>query len=69
MSAYRRAAKVHCGCNNGGDAAAYQDKMYGRGVRIANPAGPKAQGGVPKGQCKVHCTLCKREHVVSDANL
>ena len=42
-----------CTCEN-----EYQDKKYGRKMRVMNPC--KAEGKISK--CKYRCTVCGREH-------
>lgn len=41
--------KITCKCKH-----AYQDKMYGSGVRVANPTSKK----YPDGTIDVRCTVC-----------
>jgi hypothetical protein len=46
--------KVKCNCHEG-QAATYQDKQYGKDVRIANPTAKKDE---------YRCTVCNRIHQV-----
>ena len=48
---------ISCGCNNGGDAARYQDQHYGRGNRVFT---------VKKNGTRV-CTICSKEDKSSAA--
>jgi hypothetical protein len=56
-------ARVACTCSHD-----FQDKTYGRGVRVANLVN-KAKGGVPKGQAVVRCTVCSKEQTISEGRL
>lgn len=53
-------ALVHCSCGND-----YQDKRYGKNVRLANEVG-KPKPVPAKGQMVCRCTVCRREHTVSE---
>lgn len=54
------AALVHCTCPSD-----YQDKRYGKQVRVANEVG-KPKPVPPKGQMICRCTCCKKEHTISE---
>lgn len=54
-------ALVPCKCVN-----EFQDKKYGKGVRVANRT---EKGPVPNGRKKVRCTVCSAEHEVSESSL
>lgn len=51
--------RVLCQCKSDTPAGEFQDKQYGKGVRIANTL-PKAQGSTQKARC----TVCSRVHEV-----
>ena len=59
-------AKVQCSCSTG-DAAAFQDKTYGKGVRVANLSTKSVKPGLSS--VDVYCTVCSRKHIVSDSRL
>jgi len=52
-------AKVACTCEHQA-----QDKLHGRGVRVANTTAKQDQSVV-----EVRCTVCKRLHRVSTAQV
>lgn len=53
-------ALVLCSCGND-----FQDKKYGKQLRVANEIG-KPKPVPPKGQMICRCTVCKKEHTVSE---
>lgn len=59
-------AKVNCSCTTG-DAAAFQDKVYGKGVRVANLATKSVKSGLST--VDVGCTVCGRKHTVQESRL
>lgn len=56
-------ALVNCNCNND-----YQDKKYGRQLRVANEVG-KPKPVPPNGQTICRCCTCKKEHTVNLARM
>lgn len=59
-------AKVYCNCTTG-DAAKFQDQLYGKGIRVANLSTKSVKSNVSS--VDVSCTVCGHKHMVSTTQL
>lgn len=55
-----KTALVNCTCVN-----EFQDKMYGKGVRVTTPKNKSQK----EGSFVVRCTVCLREHTLPSSGL
>lgn len=60
-------ALVQCGCNTG-PASQFQERTYGKGVRVANEVG-KVKAAPAAGRRNVKCTCCSKIHEVGEGRL